>query len=58
MTAIVTDRKTQKQNMFCGVYSAITHADYIAIYYINEDGTKDSDVFPYKYAEVQILADR
>lgn len=57
MIARITDRKTKQMTIFRNITSAITHTDYIAIYYIDEDGRKDCDVFNYREAEVQLLSE-
>ena len=57
MTAIITDRKTKAQSIIAHVTSAVTHYDYIAIHFVDEDGRKDCDVFTYRDAEVQLIAE-
>lgn len=55
MKAIITDRKTNQTTTFDSVISATTRPDYISIYYTDEEGRKDSDVFRYKEVEVKLL---
>lgn len=57
MKAIITDRKTKQRTTIDRIISATTRPDYISLCFIDDDGTKDSDVFNLRDAEVRIVAD-